>query len=289
MATYYLNADTGVDTGAGGIGSPWLTLVYAIANSAAGDTLYCQNSTATYDFRNATITGRSIIGQSTNGVVFDGGSASYYWYASTGTAILRNITFQNIVGSNIISLPNYGTGVILTMDRCLWRLCASGGGSSAGGIIGNQGWAFSSGVITVSSCIFDDISNAADSMVAAFGFRGAEAAVTVTFNNNVWITKSAANQHSCMFGSYDNYYTIVAKNNIFRNLQATIAWFATSYGHSHCTLELTNCDYNGSFYDGEGTVIKTNCITGDPLFVDENNGNFNLRPGSPCIDTGVIV
>jgi hypothetical protein len=30
-------------------------------------------------------------------------------------------------------------------------------------------------------------------------------------------------------------------------------------------------------------------ITTDPLFVDAANSNFNLRPTSPCIDTGVII
>jgi hypothetical protein len=293
MAIYYLNADTGVDTGAGGSSAPWKTLVYAIANSTTGDTLYCQNSTATYDFRNATITNRTILGQSLDGVILDGASGSYYWALGTGTTVIRNLTFQNIVetlSTPIIYAPNGATGVVFTMDRCRWRLCTSGGSSSTGGIAGNQGWEFLSGAITISSCIFDDIRTNADGLVAAFGFRGSTINVTFVFNNNVWLTKTAANQHTSIFGGYDNYFTLVAKNNIFRNLQSTIYFFATSYGHSsHVTLALTNCDYNGTWSDGEGTVVKTNCITADPLFVDENNGDFHLLPTSPCIDTGTLI
>ena len=292
MTTYYLNADTGVDTGAGGSGAPWKTLVYAVAHSTTGDTLYCQNATATYDFRNTTITSRTITGKSVTGVVFDGGSGNYYWAINTGITILRNITIQNIIntGGPTIYAPCYGTGIVFTMDRCIWKSCITSGGSSTGGIVGNQGWELSSGVITISSCIFDDIRTAADGLVGAFGFRGAQPGVTFLFNNNVWITRTAANQHTSIFGGYDNWFTIIAKNNIFRNLQSTIYFFATSYGHStHVTLALTNCDYSGTWSDGEGTVVKTNCITADPLFVDENNGDFHLLPASPCIDTGTLI
>ncbi len=33
-------------------------------------------------------------------------------------------------------------------------------------------------------------------------------------------------------------------------------------------------------FDGEGNIDS------DPLFVDPNNGNYRLSPGSPCIDAG---
>ena len=70
MATYYLNADTGNNTtGTGTSALPWLTIAKAVTSSTTGDTIYCQNSTATYswvlqDF----VSGRTVTGQSAAGV-----------------------------------------------------------------------------------------------------------------------------------------------------------------------------------------------------------------------------
>lgn len=36
-------------------------------------------------------------------------------------------------------------------------------------------------------------------------------------------------------------------------------------------------------------TIGTGCITADPLFVDADHGNYQLRLGSPCIDAGLVL
>lgn len=30
-------------------------------------------------------------------------------------------------------------------------------------------------------------------------------------------------------------------------------------------------------------------ITADPMFMDPENGNYQLKPGSPCIDAGILT
>ena len=43
------------------------------------------------------------------------------------------------------------------------------------------------------------------------------------------------------------------------------------------------------FYQVTSAPSGIGNITSDPLFVDAANGNFNLRPASPCIDTGTLI
>jgi hypothetical protein len=43
---------------------------------------------------------------------------------------------------------------------------------------------------------------------------------------------------------------------------------------------------NVSFSDIEGGYLGTGNISVDPLFVDPDNGDLHLAPGSPCIDAG---
>jgi hypothetical protein len=43
--------------------------------------------------------------------------------------------------------------------------------------------------------------------------------------------------------------------------------------------EISYCDIPGD-WEGEGNIVS------DPMFADPANSDFNLRPGSPCIDAG---
>jgi hypothetical protein len=70
------------------------------------------------------------------------------------------------------------------------------------------------------------------------------------------------------------------KNCIFSDESA--APLSVSTG---CTVtSITYCDFYGT-----DVPTSTFSIASDPLFVDPANGNFNLRPSSPCIDTGTLV
>jgi parallel beta-helix repeat protein len=86
---------------------------------------------------------------------------------------------------------------------------------------------------------------------------------------------------------------VISNNTITENLQGgvyiannssptitnTIIWGNAPYEVDAQNPVITYCDIRDG-WDGEGNINE------DPLFVDPNNGNFNVCEQSPCIDSG---
>ena len=70
--------------------------------------------------------------------------------------------------------------------------------------------------------------------------------------------------------------SIIITNSIFWSDSARTGNEISNY---NCTPIVTYCDVQ-SGYEGEGN------IDADPLFINPDNGDFHLQPGSPCIDAG---
>jgi len=293
MATYYLNADTGVDSGAGGSGAPWLTLAYAYSHSTGGDTLYFQNSTATYTFSNQTLANRTITGQSATGVVLDGGGAVVGW-ALQGTVTINNITVQNITkfGNQwraVLSVS--GSEVILTVNGCIFHNIETFRSDYGDGVIGSS-YAQGRFNVTINGCLFYDIKlNSSGVAGAVFGFRVMNNTVASSFsvtNCTVCVTAVAPNKLLGMFNFFDaggntTLPTVTVKNTILSNQSGlTLKYEGNTIWY---TLSVTYSD----LYLLTSAPTGTGVITSDPLFVDPTNSNFRLRPTSPCIDTGTLV
>jgi hypothetical protein len=79
------------------------------------------------------------------------------------------------------------------------------------------------------------------------------------------------------FSSSDN--STVAKNNIVTN--------STGYGISgvYSELNYNNIWNNNPDYEG-GAVAGVGSLSQDPLYVDYKNGDYNLKPSSPCVNAG---
>jgi hypothetical protein len=75
----------------------------------------------------------------------------------------------------------------------------------------------------------------------------------------------------------------VIKNCIFSSAGDAVAYDDGSSGVDSDVTSYT------CFHNITSPTAGTGNITSDPLFVDPDGSNFNLRPSSPCIDTGVII
>ena len=285
MAVRLLNADTGTDSGTGLV-TPWQTLGYANTHMTDGDTLYLQNATANYAisyasflYQTANITNITVQGQSALGCKLAPVAGNrFILAAAAGLSTVLTINNCSITHNQY---SNYGfiepfTGFTLNMNNCILN-----GDTTVGNCIwfsGNYGGG-QNPIITVRNSLFLNHYGSYNAIVASHTATGT---VTVNFYNNTF--------YHCYNFTFNNGgaapYVITCKNNIFHTFGSTFDakgnWVANG-----CVSQ-----YN-DFYNMTGGLTGistgTGCITSDPLFVDLANGNYNLRPTSPCVDSGVII
>jgi len=164
-------------------------------------------------------------------------------------------------------------------------------GGHGGGLYGGNGMYNESCSPTVSNCTFRDNSTGS----SGGGMYNFNASPTVT---NCLFADNWARRHG---GGMSNYYSwptvvnctfvgneakfgggICSRNAAFLSTITNCILWANSpdeISNDSRSPMVTYCDVKGG-YDGEGN------IDADPLFVDPENGDFHLSPGSPCIDAG---
>lgn len=276
MATYYINADTGVNSGAGGSGAPWLTLAYAIAHSSAGDTIVCQKSTAAFAWVQQTIADRIITTTALGDAIFDGAGAGFYWFCS-GILTLNNLWFRNALGANYVPFFIPSDTLTMTFTGCRFSNLTTSN-LSYGALIGEAGGA-TLGTFTFTNCeIYDFKRNSGViSYSSMFG-----ACLSLTLNNCTAYLTATGNANVGYLFAYMAGMTITVKNLIVHNASGATVSLKSGTG---ATATYSYSD----FYLITSSPSGTGVITSDPLFIDAPNGNFNLRPTSPCIDAGEIV
>lgn len=294
MAEYFLNADTGDNsTGDGSSGSPWETLAYAFDQSSAGDTIICQDSTATYSFvddtfdHNITIQGEQ---DDASGAVFDGaGGQNIRWFVSAGVTLnITKITFTNVNDTTEIpsEISAHGDNATITATSCVFHdWVGYGSPGSQGAILCAGDTGHLTGVtITAISCLFYDIHNVANT----YGILNTRTSINATLNMTSCTVYS--NTETPVSGvvvafSLEAGNVINLKNNIYVDGQsASLKIISTGGGGIAVSKNVSYNDYYGTVDEG-----GTGSITSDPLFVDVDNNNFNLRPSSPCIDSASLT
>ena len=290
---YYLNADTGDDsTGDGSSSTPWLTISKAHTEASSGDTIICQDSTATYTFIDQAFTkALTIEGESTDGsgAIFDGGGTlnEVAWTLVDGMTF-KKATFQNCrseatSSTGIFNSQNLLTDPEYTFENCIFQnMLIENQSINGGGICSNGEQNYT---VNYTGCLFNKLASMnphTGSNDSSYITSGRE--YIANFTNCTFYFDETGDD--CIDGiTYprNGYATIFyIKNCIFESsgdaipVSASTANVASTYNYS-CAYVVT------SSVTGDGN------ITSDPLFVDSANGNFNLRPSSPCFDTATLL
>lgn len=296
MATYYIHSSGNDTTGNGSYATPWRTLSKAVTTSTSGDTIVLKNGTFTVGTElanNQSIANRTIQGETAGSVTVDGNgnqTAALWTYTGNGTTTIKDIVFTNW---NLNSTSN-GVGLIVGQDvtntsilniqNCIFKsIRLQINGSIQNGIIsGVQGFR---ATITITGCLFYLLKKitlaGAGYIISLRDFLG-----TINGTNNTFYLDATGADFVAGILIYGgSTLTTVFKNNIFMNNSgSSAAIFSNNFGTAATNTYTNNCA-NGTW---SGTPSGANNITTDPLFVDVANANFNLRPTSPCLDTGTI-
>lgn len=287
MATLYINADTGNDTtGSGTSGSPWKTISKAHTSASSGDTIICQASTATYTFATQVFSKNlSIYGVNTDasGVVFDAAGSAVRWHTSATPTVsldIKYITFQNATKPGDGTYQNIISSHLITVSNCIFKDIihpVSSGSTASGGIVGAE---YKSGAQTnavlIQNCLF-------------YGLTGGSPTISVSLHSSDSGTHYWYNNTIYADGSYTtgNIFSHAGLSSVDMRIKNNIIYSTSSVAFNSAAGAPT-FSYN-STYNLTGVPSGTGNITSDPLFVDGPNANFNLRPASPCIDTGVLL
>lgn len=288
MTTYYINASTGNDTtGNGSSGNPWLTPSKAATAATSGDTISCAAGTYTWASIAQGTKSLNWVGASLSGglptTIFAGASTatSVQYSLNSGVVVTyTNISFRTFRNSGSTSCcwqnvyDGLGGVATLSFTKCAFSNILLSSAAGGGGLIGeNSGSQTMS--LTFISCLFYAIGKVSG---ATAGYLiNHVATCTITWTGSVFHNSITGDKLDAILGRGS---TATIKNGIFQSVGATIA----INGNSAPTPTATYSCGNGiTLPSGVGN------ISSDPLFVDAANGNFNLRPTSPCINTGTLI
>jgi hypothetical protein len=281
MATVYISPTGNDTTGNGTYALPYLTIQKAIAMTVANDTIILKNGT--YTWVTTTFSPRTYAAETNNLAILDAALGNPYCALASGTTNFIGINFinntQTAIGGIFRSSAFGGT---LTFTNCIFRkntVFSNNNYSSTFLYIGSG-----TGTIIFANCLFDDlISNVASGICSVIGM---ETSNSLTMTNCVFYLKQTNGyKFTQLFMANASVFTITMKNCIIVNATGAATVYSQVYtGGSFINNVTYNCTNNiTNFPAGTGN------ITSDPLFVDAPNSNFNLRPTSPCIDTGNLV
>jgi hypothetical protein len=294
MATKYISPTGNDSTGDGTIGLPYLTIAKAYAMTTTNDTISC--AAGTYTWAAVTWAGRTfqgIAGTLEPTVIFNGAGAHF------STTLQNNNTFNDIVFTNVIhngstQVPIFyqNTSGTLTFNRCVFRQITTWTSYGSALFI-----LYSTGAppaLVLNNCLLHSCKaingTTSYSGQALFSGYGNSINSTITITNCVFYLNFLSTQSSeaiiFLAQSQDTKGIYVFKNTIIQSHPTYKFAYMQAAAQSWQSLTSTYC----CNYNCNPTYVPTGTgnITTDPLFIDPTNSNFNLRPTSPCIGTGII-
>lgn len=294
MAEYYIAPSWDDSTGDGSQGNPWRNFVYAVDNSDTTDTIRVMQGTNTQTVWRTNepipLSNRkvkwvswnpwdTILDFSTNPVDW----IQSWWPESDGE--ISSIMFQN----NTTIRPFIAV-YQSPIKNCVFKefICPADSSTTAA-----RAWLINNCNCTISWCVFWNMRRNTTWVASGiFTIRWVGRTTTTKVENCV-VYLDGNNPAGSLTMDYiiavreDNWYTIwVELKNCIVQLEDGNS-LLRDYSYTHIGMGYTTTQYscarNVIYNDWEEWVI-----TDDPLFVDADNGNFRLRPDSPCIWTGSL-
>jgi hypothetical protein len=199
------------------------------------------------------------------------------------------LTFQNAVGGSNVGMfdqDSPASATVTTFTSCKFLATLDIYNITAAGLFRQFNATADRSKLYLTRCLIDDVGVRSDgagvSMFYVYGGGVVNASNTYLTNCTISLRTTALDYIYRSDTSANSVATL--KNVIIANATGeTITWVNAASGT--ITPTATYCD----FYNITDNPTGTGVITSDPLFVDPSNGIFNLRPTSPCIDTGTLV
>jgi hypothetical protein len=283
MGTYYISPTGSDTTGNGSLANPWASLYKAIAGSATTDTIVLAAGTYTAIANDKSINfgSRTILGNGIAHTIYNYASqtlSSYTCWFYPDSATIQDMTFKNMINIGTSNFPairlmsnKTPTFTRVCFDNCRGAVNAfiDGTQSSSG-----QGKCDNT-TVTLISCIF--LNSGTNGVIGSYA---ADGTISYVANNCIVVQTATGTSFGYAFTKSAGCASLIAKNCIAYNSSTTP--LASANGSPTITY---SCFYGTglTLYTGTGNIAS------DPLFVDSVNGDYKLRPTSPCIGTGTII
>ncbi|GAF93523.1 unnamed protein product, partial [marine sediment metagenome] len=194
---------------------------------------------------------------------------------------VESVTFQNVGAANILFHINTAgsSGWDLIVNSCIFTDIAAGSWTICYIQAGTDMTA------TFRACIFYNCAIGANQALLRMG--GNQTGQTTSLLNCIFYfdgTDIGGANPAIFQAPLADTVTAIITNVIFRD-SASSGIHIFAFGAITAKTYDYSCASAGWLFIPAGT----DNITDDPLLVDEGNDNFNLRPTSPCIDTGTLI
>ncbi len=226
----------------------------------------------------ATLRGNTVVGNIASSAARGWGGGLYVWYSKAAVS-------SNAVRGNIASTAEQGYGGGLTLSNSAATLSGtmivSNSATANLSSIGNGGglYAWESGPVTLTNSLVVD--NYASTAGSGLWLEGTSLHMT---SGRLLHMTIADNRGGGQGISVAGHTTLASINTIVAGHHSVGIDVTTG---STATMEATLWHNNGSNTAGEGKVVSTSNVTGDPAFVNPSAWDYHLRSSSHAIDVGV--